>query len=303
MLHGVLVTFRRPQCLETMLVRLSAQDRQVDSLVVVDNDPEESARTAVERYAESRPGVHYLPTGANLGPAGGIARGMEHVLRDAADDDWVVLFDDDDPPDTAQMLSALVEMGARLRQRDQHVAAVGLAGARFDAARGLTIRPDDEALVGAVPSDYIGGNQLPCYSVHAIRAVGFFDETLFFGFEELEYGLRLRAAGFGLYAHGGLWRSARDRHGRLGMDARPRRGLDAPTWRRYYSVRNLIYILRHHGNGIAALRLAARSLGKPIYNLPSAPALATKHLRLNARAVADAYFGRMGRTIEPVRKG
>jgi glycosyltransferase involved in cell wall biosynthesis len=301
-LHGVLVTYRRGDHLEATLERLASQGRRLDTLVVVDNDPAQSARGAVERRADGPTAVTYLPSGANLGPAGGIALGMRHVLVAASDDDWMVLLDDDDPPRTADMLGALEELGTRLRASDPKVGAVGAAGTRFDAGRARVMRIGDADLVEAVPSDCVGGNQLPFYSVHAVRAVGVFDERLFFGFDDLEYGLRLRAAGFGVYAHGRLWRDGREHYGRLGIETPPQRRLGEASWRRYYSLRNLLYILRRRGQRGAALRLAARGLAKPIYNLPRRPRLAVRHLRLNARAVADAYAGRMGRTVEPVPK-
>jgi hypothetical protein len=135
--------------------------------------------------------------------------------------------------------------------------------------------------------------------VAALRAIGVFDERLFFGFEELDFGLRLGAAGWSLHVDGDLWRRARTAAGRLDLDPQPSRGLDAPGWRRYYSLRNMIYILRKQGAGGGAVRQAARGLAKPVANLPRDPRNAVQHLRLNARAVADAYRGRMGLTLPP----
>ena len=100
-LHGVLVTYRRPAALAEMLDRLGDQQRRLDTLVVVDNDLDESARPTVAAFAglDTAPGrVDYVPAGANTGPAGGIALGMRSALDHATDDDWVVSLDDDDPP-------------------------------------------------------------------------------------------------------------------------------------------------------------------------------------------------------------
>jgi glycosyltransferase involved in cell wall biosynthesis len=301
-LHGVLVTYRRPADLENMLVRLAEQARQLDSLVVIDNDPGESARDVVAAYGAGRGGVSYVAAGANTGPAGGIATGMEFVLNHAADDDWIVLLDDDDPPRTCDMLGMLEEFGTRLRKNDASVGGVGKSGTDFNVALARAQRVPDEMLVGAVPTDCVAGNQLPFYSVHAVRRTGVFDRALFFGFEELEYGLRLRSAGFQLFAHGQLWRRDREHHGRLGMRTPPDVRVSAATWRRYYSLRNMIYILRRGGHGLPALRLAVRNVAKPIVNLPLSPRLALSNLGLNLAAIRDAYLGRMGRTVSPVAK-
>lgn len=300
----MLVTYRRPDDLATMLARLAEQQRPPDTLVVVDNDPAESARAAVTAAAGDRSGAAatYLPSGANLGPAGGIALGMRHVLGHAADADWVVLLDDDDHPTSPSLLAELAELGDSLRAGDPTVAGVGLCGARFEASRGRSVPVPDDELAGPVAVDWIGGNNFPLYAVQAVRAVGVFDDRLFFGFDDLEYGLRLVGAGFGVYAHGDLWRRERAAHGRLGIDRSPSRTLDEPTWRRYYSLRNLVHILRRQGERGGAARLAARGLVKPLYNLPRGPRLALRHLALNGRAVVDAYRGRMGQTVRPAPK-
>lgn len=302
-LHGVLVTFKRPEQLEATLDDLEQQGRALDTLTIVDNDPEETASTVVTRYAAVARNTHveYVPTGDNLGPAGGIALGMRHVLTWAVDEDWVVLLDDDDPPRTTDMLAVLAEFGTSLRAADPTVGAVGKSGTRFDMRRARTVRVPDDALTGAVPSDYIGGCQLPFCSVHAIRAVGVFDGELFFGFDDLEYGLRLSSRGFRIFVHGGLWYRDRAYHGRLKQSGSDWR-LAEPAWRRYYSVRNLTYILMRRGHRLAALRLAVRSLVKPVCNIPRQPRLAAQHLLMTARAIGDAYGGRMGRTVEPVSK-
>lgn len=297
-LHGILVTYRRPARLENTLNILDDQRRRLDTLVVVDNDPEMSARAVVG----VRPSIDYISAGENVGPAGGIALGMRHVLSHAADDDWAVLLDDDDPPRRVDTFAVLADFGDGLRRDDPTVAAVGKSGTDFNIRLARAIRVPDHLLAGAIPSDCIGGNQVPFISVHAIRAVGLFDERLFFGFEELEYGLRLWAAGFRIYVHGGLWREDRTYHNRLGLRTEPDRHLSHVTWRRYYSIRNLIYILRKRGHPVAAGRVAARSLIKPVYNLPRQPRLARQHLRCAIRAVADAYRQRMGRVVEPVAK-
>jgi hypothetical protein len=64
----------------------------------------------------------------------------------------------------------------------------------------------------------------------------------------------------------------------------------------------MIYLLRARRRRWSALRFALLNLVKPIYNLPRSPTLAWAHLRLNARAVTDAYRGRMGRTVAPQPK-
>jgi len=297
-LRGVLVTFRRPAGVRTMLMSLAAQTRPLDDLVVVDNDNDSTTREIVRTGA---PAAEYVPAAENLGPAGGIAVGMGRLLERASDSDWLVTLDDDNPPLDETTLERLCEFALEMSGREPLTAAVGWAGARFDRRKGQMVRIDDTELGSTVAVDYIAGNQYPLYSVVAVRAVGPFRSDLFFGFEELEYGLRLRDAGFKLFCDGPTWYARRTAYERLSTTLVPSRRLSALTWRRYYALRNLISILRDCGATPAALRVTlVAGIAKPLVNEALHPRQALLHLQLNARACRDAWTRRMGRVVEPM---
>jgi hypothetical protein len=136
--------------------------------------------------------------------------------------------------------------------------------------------------------------------VRAVRAVGPFKAELFFGFEELDYGLRLRAAGWSMYVDGDRWRAGRTMLGRLDVSGGPSLNLPEPGWRHYYGLRNLLNILvssRHLG---AAARITLLTgLAKPLLNAPRQPRRSLRLLRLNWNACRDGWRGRLGRTVEP----
>jgi glycosyltransferase involved in cell wall biosynthesis len=299
-LFGVLVTYRRPDDLLLMLKRLAEQEVPLARLIVVDNDRAPDSADIVRRYGDARTMIEYLAAPENLGPAGGIALGMERVLPEAGADDWVVLLDDDDPPEWPSAFQELLAFGQEMRRADGRTAGVGLAGARMDWRRGRLVRPADEELTGPVAVDYIGGNQLPLYLAEAVRRVGTFSTALFYGFEELEYGLRLRHAGYRLYALGPRWLQLRHRDRRTNLVVRPQLDLGEPTWQRYYSLRNMVHILRHFGRTPAAVRVTLlQGLAKPLANGVASPRNAWAHLRLNLAACRDGWTGRLGRTVDP----
>jgi glycosyltransferase involved in cell wall biosynthesis len=299
-LHGVLVTFRRPDALATMLERLSSQERPVDHLVVVDNAPDERNRSLVRSYADRGFPAMYIATTENSGPAGGISIGMERVLQVAEEKDWVLLLDDDDPPWESDWVRQMWTFAAELTSGDPSVGGVGTGGSRFDRRRGRLVRIPDHELDGAVPVDVIGGNQFPLYRVTAIRDVGPFRSDLFFGFDDLEFGLRLRASGWALYILGQIKLEKRRRLGRVGLTSRPSTRIGGIHWRNYYSLRNLVWICRSQGWPGTALRLSlVHGLGKPALNFFRQPVQAWRVLRLNLRACADAWHGRLGRTVDP----
>ena len=76
--------------------------------------------------------------------------------------------------------------------------------------------------------------------------------------------------------------------------------LPEPDWRRYYSLRNQIAVLRRYGYTTTAARIAlVRGLGKPVANLPRSPRRAVHALRQNVRAAWDGWRGHLGMTIDP----
>jgi GT2 family glycosyltransferase len=299
-LHGVLVTYRRHHLLRDLLHQLDCQERHLDSLIVVDNQPNPVNRAVVAEYARRAP-ADYVAARENLGPAGGIAFGMQRVLERANDSDWVVLIDDDMDPLVPGELARLVTIAESCREMDPTTAGIGERGGRFSwsRARGKFVRlvETDRRIV-----DYLGGNGIPTYRVAAIRDVGPFASDLFFGLDDYEYGLRLRARGYSLYKVGiapGKLHTTKTREGKT------REGLSffvsgAPNWRRYYSLRNLILILRRNHHSLVAVRVTmTRGVLKPLVSLPLMPRYATRHLAMNLRSIRDAWTGRTGRQVEP----
>ncbi|WP_083914069.1 glycosyltransferase [Ilumatobacter nonamiensis] len=289
-IHSIVVTYRRPTVLRATLAAIDAQQVRPDHIVVVDND---SAGEATSDLDEPE-NVTYLRAAENLGPAGGIAVGMHRVLENADDEDLVLLIDDDDPPPSSDSIARVL---AIMADAGPDVAAAGLVGARFDRRRALTRRVPDRELVGRVDVDYIAGGQFPMYRVGAIRDVGVFDAQLFFGFEELEFGLRLRSAGYRLLVDGDAMLALRRAHGRTGIGARAQ-ATPRPPWRRYYSSRNIVEISRRYGlRGAVVLSVLHAGPMAAVRGL-----LRFRDTRLAAaalRGTADGVRGRLGRVDVP----
>ena len=299
--HGVLVTFRRPVELGKVLQRLGAQTRRLDTLLVVDNAHDPRVEEIVKANVHVAKRVEYLAAPENLGPAGALALGAGHLLHSADDSDWVMFFDDDNPPRTAEGISEIADFAEEVLRQDTRTGGVGLVGARFNIRSGLLVRISDLDLSGPVIVSYVGGGQLPCYRVTTMRDIGLPNPQLFFGFDDLDYGLRLSAAGWHLYIDGDMLAREREIHGLIGADKSPNRTIKCVRWRDYYSTRNVLWILLSRHHHIAATRVIARRIvAKTVYNLPRRPRLARAYFTLGVRAAFDAYAGRLGRTIDPL---
>jgi len=299
-LLALLLTYRRPAAFERALQRIIDADPRPDRLVIVDNAPTDRTRAIGEGAAARHPWIEYVPSATNLGAAGGRALAMTRLLEDAGDRDWLVFLDDDDPlPDPGTLGHVLAFARERLAA-EPVTAGVALRGSRFDARRGSVHPVMRPGLTGPIPVDYLHGGFFACYRVAAIRRVGVFEARYFFQWADVEYGLRLRTAGYRLWVSADLWNRFAPAMGHPPELATPMRTLGPADARRYYTMRNRFHLLRRYGRSGSALRVfALAAIAKPLANLPRTPALAIEHLSLNLRAAVDAARGRYGPGPEP----
>lgn len=294
-LWGLVVTYRRPEELGRMLDTLGSQTRGLDRLLVVDNGSDNSVRLLAEEN-----GLLYVDAGDNLGPAGAIHLGLNLIADQAGDDDWVMLLDDDDPPHRADLIAGMWGFAHWALEYFDNVGAVGLVGARYDSRRGRLVRVPDSELTGAVAVDYIGGGQFPLYRVSAVRSAGAGDPSFFFGFDDVELGMSMRAAGYAIYCHGDFWRERRDYFGKIGLS--PRRIRTDPrtsSWRQYYSVRNATVLAKRYAAPLRYLPIGAMAALLATLRI-ARQRRPLREVALPARGYVDAIRGRCGRTVEPV---
>jgi GT2 family glycosyltransferase len=206
--------------------------------ICVDNA---SADGSDSRIEEQLPAVELIRTGANLGFAGGNNVGIRRALDRGAD--WVLLLNNDavaepglvealeraaaDRPDAGLLACrVLFEDGVRVQY----------AGASFNARLGYSGRvattgPDEPHDVGRADGAALA------VSRPAAERAGLLDETLFMYVEDVEWSLRVRAAGFAVV----FVPDARVRH--KGSAAS---GGRASTTNLYYDTRNTIAVSERH---------------------------------------------------------
>lgn len=292
-IYGLVVTYERPAELQSMLTSIEGQTLRPDRILVVDNGTGvDTEGVAVAHRCD------YLRTGDNLGPAGGIATGMSSILEHADDDDWLMLFDDDDPPPFDDIIERLDNFGRKMVARDSTTAGVGALGATYDRRLGVFRRLADHELAGEVSVDVIHGGRFPMYRCGTLRRSGVFDADLFFGFEEGEFGLRLRKLGFSLYLEGTLALQLRGAIGELNLPNEQRTAITKAAWRRYYGVRNATILARRYASPWTPPIVAVGGALKGCVALARA-GRPMREIVLPARGAMAGLAGRTGRPINP----
>jgi GT2 family glycosyltransferase len=282
---AVVATFRRATALEDSLRAVIAQSAPPTRIVVVDNDPEGGAKAVVERLACDTPGstvIEHLPMGANTGPAHAWWAGCEHLRTSPDRGDWLLVLDDDDPLAHPEVIHRLLEVATSARP---DAAGVGLRGAVLVAARARLQRRDPSE-GSAIEVDYLASGGAPLYRWSAIDEVGFFDPDLFFGFEDLDLGLRLRQHDWTLVAapQPSLHRVA---------DTATGSSAGSTEWREYYKSRALVHILKTRvGRGPALVAIGRSTLAGSVALGVKDRSFARPRARLEG--ALDGWRGRMG---------
>lgn len=297
-LAAFVITFRRPQVAAGTVRRLLLQSRPPDHVLVVDNGASPETADAVRSAGRER--VTYQPLAANPGPAGAAAHALAR-LRDQGFA-WILWVDDDNPPRTDDTLARLWTLIATEAGPD--VAGVAAVGSRWDWRRGETRRlRDDELTGGPCEVDVAGGGQNLIVRSSVLGDDRLPDPDLFFGLEEFAFCLRLRLDGYRLLVDGPLMREYRRLAGRLGHRARRRPGRRYPPhalWRRYYTTRNYIHLMRTtFGRSDLARREMAKALARCVAAWGGGPSYGWRFTRVQLAGVRDGLRGRMGRTLEP----
>jgi glycosyltransferase involved in cell wall biosynthesis len=298
-LGAFVVTSDRPQELKNTLKLLLSQTQSPEHILVVDNRPSSQSHAVVSMFPSTSVVYHAMPE--NVGPAGAAAYALDRLSRLGFD--WIYWGDDDDPPRSTDVIERVMTMAT---SADRDTGAVAAGGAMWDWKRGEVRRLPDEALTGPLSVDVIAGGQHLILRREIVSTVGLPDARLFFGFEELEYCLRIKAAGYRLLAHSDLMRESRRRFRRLGRMPRRARIPQTPAnrlWRQYYSTRNYIFGMRHSfGRPDLARRECVKALARTCLAWARGLEYGAAFTRLQMRGVWDGYRGHMGRTVVPKHK-
>jgi rhamnopyranosyl-N-acetylglucosaminyl-diphospho-decaprenol beta-1,3/1,4-galactofuranosyltransferase len=280
---AVTITHNRSAVLAETLRAARAQTRPPERFYVIDNA---SGDRTAELLREEFPDVAHVRLGENLGPAGGLARGIETAWADGFDAFW--LMDDDSPPEP----DALETLLTATERSGRRAVIVGCRGGviRFGVIRH---RDDPHELAhrqvgdGFFAVDFVlldGSLVLR----RVVDVIGVPPAAYFTMMEDVEYPLRARRAGFDVLVTG------RDlmRRGHLGSAP------GTALWRGYYQSRNHVRMALDFRSPMLMFGCVVRQARFLLAAL-RAPDRRWERIRLRLRGMWDALLGRMGRRVEP----
>ena len=293
-----IITKDRPHELIKTIKKLLDQSFPPKHILVIDNGSQKESKNRIIDLNDTR--ISHYSTGYNSGPAGGAYWGMKLLFEKGYD--WVLWVDDDDPPKFDNLIENLFDI---VHHNDNEILGmVGAVGERFDRKKGTIIRLKDKQLTGYLEVDTISGNMFPLISKRIFESGILPSKNLFFGFEELDFGLSLKRAGFKILTSGTLHLKHRIQAGRLNLITnKNQKKLYSTLWREYYSARNLVFILFHQEKSlIGTLTCICRNIIKSFVVFRHGFTYGTKVSSLILTGIFDGLFSRLDMRVSPIAK-
>ena len=250
----VVVTYNRADLLERMLAGLERLERPADAVIVVDNASTDrtpdvlAARVSTGSTAGIR--LQVIRSEENLGGAGGFRLGVKTAYDQGFDRIW--LMDDDvvPEPDCLTTLLAQPEEHADCLmsvREDTRGRLIELAATRFDLESPLAIKPKRASVVSTYADRASMPERVELENVafegfmvrrRVIEAIGLPDASYFIFYDDVDYALRARRAGFRIWA-------VRDAVLVRQLDFSQQH--DLTSWKGFYMYRNLFVVHLRYG--------------------------------------------------------
>lgn len=275
----IILNWRQPETTIECVRAVQVMQGAIADILLIDNG---SGDESVQRMATALPDVSVVALPDNLGFAAGVNYGLRQAMRDGYP--YALLLNNDAFPAPDMLARLLTETAPDIALLSPKIfyevdkTRIWFAGGQQHPYL-LEIRStgrgeqDGPTWQSSRDVDYLVGTGL-LVNLKAAQQVGLLDEQFFMYYEDLDWSIRLRQAGYRL-------RLVADAHlyHRVSVSTG---GVDSPV-RRYYLARSSVLFFCRHAH-----------LGRPaaiiVYRLLSALKLLTQSLLTGQFAVARAYL-------------
>jgi GT2 family glycosyltransferase len=291
---GFIMTYNRSEIIADTIQKVFDQSLPPEKLLIVDNSDNDKTKKVIKTINDNR--VCYYQTGYNAGPAGGSKIGLQKLSQEGYD--WIYWGDDDDPPAFQNEFEHLLGIA----REATNCAAVGSSGNKFDRQKGRFIRYKNDELKGVLEVDAIGGNENIIVNGGVVRETGILPTAEpFFGFEDVDFFLRLRDKNYRILVSGKSLYNHRQRAGRMHIKSTRniKRKIDVDTlWRQYYSFRSLIYIFKYNlKDKRLVFKFTLRAIAKSIFGFAHGFKYGKKNAEYLLKAILHAYQKKMEKRV------
>jgi GT2 family glycosyltransferase len=296
-LAAFIMTYERPKEALQMVRTLFAQNLPPAKILVVDNSLSHNTQELITNLKDAR--VQHLRTGYNAGPAGAANIALTTLASEGYQ--WIYWGDDNDPPRTTDAFERILAIADKVQ--DPAIGALGLMGNAF-SLRAVKFRMfEKNELHGIKSVNSMAGGSMMVINSKVVGNGILPDASLFFGYEELDYCLQIKRAGYNIYIDADYYREQKEVSKKVKKDRIQRMAIhsrEKTLWREYYSIRNLLVIVwgKHHSI-LGTVVLMSRVLFKMIFSFSKGFAFGRKYCSVALRAVVDFSRNKKGLVIQP----
>ena len=257
-----IITYERPVIVLETIKKVFLQTRSPEKLLIIDNSESNTTEINIAKLEDSQ--IDYFRVGYNAGPAGAAKIGLQRLSE--AGYDWIYWGDDNDPPDFEDVFDVLLNL--KSKSTEKRIGVIGAVGHYFNLRNGNIIRVADEELVRreVLEVDSVAGGMSMIVNVEVVKDGILPNPAFFFGFEELDFCLRVKRKGYKLLVSTDLYQRSRKKYNRTNFKTPfySVRSIDS-LWRQYYSIRNLLWILKGNKYYTALGYQVIKSMSKTLF--------------------------------------
>ncbi len=288
---GFIMTYERESILLNTIQTIFSQTIPPEKILIIDNSTSHNTENLINNL--NNPKVFYHRVGYNSGPAGAAGIGLSMLAEEGYD--WIYWGDDDDPPVFMDSFEVLLKTAIS----DSKCGCVGAVGHFFNKKTGFIDRVSDEVLYteGILSVDNIAGGMSKIVNGKMIAKFKIVpNEKLFYGFEELDFDLKIKNMGYKLLVNKSLFLRHRLKYKRIGISSiRYQKKTKNNILREYYSTRNMLYILFYNHYIIAFINILIYTFFKQFMRLRDGVDYCLLGFKITLLAWFHFLTGKMGK--------